>query len=200
MYFHKNIRLSTRSYIGRQCYFVTLCCCDRRQLFSGLSICCWFLEILRAESAARNFAIHAYCIMPDHVHFLTEGLLPSSDFADFVKSLKIKTSRAYGQNASQPLWQKKFFDHVLRSNEHIEPVAYYIWMNPVRKGLSRTVGEYPFAGSFSQMVVQMPVPSVLWCPPWTSKAPASEGGRYKASPGAAATNPAAAGRGRSNRG
>jgi len=135
--------------------------------------------MLRSESTARGFAIHAYCIMPDHVHFLAEGLLPSSNFTGFVRALKIKTSRAYRLNASQPLWQKKFFDHILRPSEPIEPVAYYIWMNPVRKGLSRAVGEYPFAGSLTQMSTQMTSSSALWCPPWTSRAPASEGGRYK---------------------
>ena len=182
MYFHKNIRLSTASYRGRQCYFVTLCCCNRRQVFSDLTACCWFLEVLRSESATRGFAIHAYCIMPDHIHFLAEGLLPSSDFSNFVKTLKLKTCRVYRRSSSQPLWQKKYFDHVLRPNEPVEPVAYYIWMNPVRKGLFRTVGEYPFAGSLTQMSTQMPAPSALWCPPWTSKAPASEGGRYRIPP------------------
>jgi len=122
--------------------------------------------------------------MPDHVHFLAEGLLPSSNFSKFVKTLKVKTSRAYHRHTSQPLWQKKFFDHILRPDEPIEPIAYYIWMNPVRKGLSRTVGEYPFAGSLTQMSARMPAPSALWCPPWTSKAPASEGGRYKIPSGA----------------
>jgi len=184
MYFHKNIRLSAGSYAGRRCYFATLCCCNRRPIFSDSTACCWLLEVLRSESAARGFAIHAYCIMPDHVHFLAEGLLPSSNFTNFVRALKIKTSRAYCQNASQPLWQKKFFDHILRPSEPIEPVAYYIWMNPVPKRLSRTVGEYAFTGSLTQMSAQMPSPSALWCPPWTSKAPASEGGRYKIPPGA----------------
>jgi putative transposase len=182
MFFHKNIRLSERSYMGRQFYFVTLCCFERREIFSESSICYSLLELLCSESASRAFAIQAYCIMPDHVHFLAEGLLVSSDFENFVKAIKIKSSRAYSHTGKQPLWQKKYFDHILRSNEHIEPVAYYIWMNPVRKGLSRTVGEYPFAGSLTQMSTQMPVPSSLWCPPWKSKAPASEGGRYKTSP------------------
>jgi putative transposase len=176
MFFHKNIRLSPHNYVGRQFYFVTICCFDRCPVFSDQSACSWLLDLLRTESTARNFAIHAYCIMPDHIHFLAEGLPPSSDLAIFVKSFKIKTARAYLKNAPHPLWQKKFFDHILRLHEQIEPVAHYIWMNPVRKGLTRVVGEYPFAGSFTKMCARMPSPS--WSPPRTSKAPASEGGRY----------------------
>ncbi len=108
--------------------------------------------------------------MPDHLHFLAEGLLPSCNLANFVKTLKIKTSRAYKQEKAQPLWQKKFFDHILRPNQPVEPVAYYIWMNPVRRGLSRSVGEYPFAGSLTQMFARKFSPSPAWSPPWTSKA------------------------------
>jgi hypothetical protein len=116
--------------------------------------------------------------MPDHIHFLAEGLLRSSDLANFVKTLKIKTTRAYHKNTSQPLWQKKFFDHILRSNETIESVAWYILMNPIRKGLSKAIGEYPFAGSLTGLSAFVTPPSALWIPAWATKAPASEGGRY----------------------
>jgi putative transposase len=178
MYLHKNIRLSRVNYVGRQLYFVTLCCFGRRPVFSSSTACRWLLQIIRSESVARGFAIHAYCVMPDHLHFLAEGLLPSSDLAKFVMTLKIKTSRAYSRKTSRPLWQKKFFDHILRADEQVEPVAFYIWMNPVWKGLSRTIGEYPFAGSFTQMAARIPPSLPLWNPPWASKTPASEGGRY----------------------
>jgi len=179
MYFHKNIRLSSTNYKGRQCYFVTLCCAARRRIFSSPTACRWLIEILRTESEARAFAIHAYCAMPDHFHFLAEGLLPTSDLTNFVLTLKLKATRPYFRKKARALWQKKFFDHILRPSERLEPVAYYIWMNPVRKGLSRSVGEYPFAGSFTQMSAHIESSNSVWTRPWESKAPASEGGRYK---------------------
>jgi len=40
-----------------------------------------------------SFDVHAYCLMPDHLHFLAEGTEPTSDLRHFIKSLKIKTSR-----------------------------------------------------------------------------------------------------------
>ena len=179
MYFHKNIRLPPSGYRGKQQYFVTLCCAARRRIFITSKACHWLTEILRSESTSRAFAIHAYCLMPDHLHFLAEGLLPSSDLMNFVLTFKLKTTRAYHQKQAQPLWQKKFFDHVVRPNEHIEPIAFYILMNPVRKGLSRAIGEYPFAGSFTQMPAITASPPQIWSPPWAAKAPASEGVGYK---------------------
>jgi len=178
MFHHKNIRLSPNSYLGCQSYFVTICCSGRRPIFSDPAACQWLTEILRSESAARNFAVHAYCVMPDHVHFLAEGICPSSSLLVLVKALKIKTSRAHAQMTEQPLWQKKFYDHIVRPHESIGSIAWYVWMNPVRKGLARVVGEYPFAGSFTQLSFQIAASSHFWCPPKVSKAPASEGGRY----------------------
>lgn len=178
MFHHKNIRLRGVNYVGQQCYFLTLCCFGRRPVFADPRRCARLLEIFRAESAMRSFAIHAYCVMPDHFHFLAEAQEPSSDLMGFVKTLKIKTSRRYQRETSRTLWQKKFFDHILRPHESPESVAWYIWLNPVRKGLSRTIGEYPFAGSFTEMSKRMDSTAAAWIPPWKAKAPASEGGRY----------------------
>ncbi len=43
------------------------------------------------------------------------------------------------------LWQTSFYDRVLRDDESRAFVAAYILNNPVRAGLTRTVGEYAFA-------------------------------------------------------
>lgn len=147
-------------------------------MFADLKRCAWLLEKFRTESVARSFAIHAYCIMPDHFHFLAEGQETSGDLLGFVKSFKIKTSRRYQAQTSQILWQKKFFDHILGCHESFEAVAFYIWLNPVRKGLSTVVGEYPFAGSFTEFSQRMASMPASWIPPWKANAPASEGGRY----------------------
>lgn len=178
MHPHKNIRLAPSAYVGRQSYFATICCFARHKIFTDPRRCSWLLDVLRSESAARAFAIHAYCIMPDHFHFLAEGLESRSDFLNFVKCFKLKTSRVYVAETAQSLWQKKFFDHILRSDESLESVAWYIWMNPVRKGLANAVGVFPFAGSFTRLPARVTRPSVIWTPPSTAKLPASEGGRY----------------------
>jgi len=94
------------------------------------------------ESANNSFNVHAYCLMPDHL--LAEGIEPTS--AHFVKNLKIESSRQYAAQPGGVLWQKRFYDHVLRSLESVEPVAWYIWLNPVRKDVVERPHEYAFAG------------------------------------------------------
>src|SRR5271168_2840048 len=107
-----------------------MCCEERREEFRDSTRCEWFLAHLRGISDASFFGVAAYCVMPDHVHLLVEGLEAGSSFLDFIKRLKIKTSREFAATSGEVLWQKKYFDHILRSHESMNAVAWYIWMNP----------------------------------------------------------------------
>jgi hypothetical protein len=57
------------------------------------------------------------------------------------------TFREHGE----PLWQTRYFDHVLRPGESVEDFAWYIWLNPVRKEMVKRPEEYPFSGSLTGM-------------------------------------------------
>jgi putative transposase len=151
----KSLRLASRNYRGRQRYFVTMCCVGRRRVFEDSENCKLILDLLQSESATRAFAVLAYCAMPDHLHVLIEGLEPGSDLLGFLKGFKIKSSRWFARKRGAELWQRGYYEHVLREGEAVEAVAWYIWLNPVRKGLAARPEEYPFSGSFSGM--KMPV-------------------------------------------
>ncbi|HEY9249738.1 MAG TPA: hypothetical protein VIO38_11420 [Rariglobus sp.] len=45
-----------------------------------------------------------------------------------------------------PLWQPKFFDHVLRTPESYAEKWSYVAQNPVRAGLASTPDDWPYAG------------------------------------------------------
>jgi len=48
--------------------------------------------------------------------------------------------------ATPPLWQKEFFDHVLRSDESYESKWHYVRENPVQAGLVSTADDWPYGG------------------------------------------------------
>jgi putative transposase len=163
---HKNVRLPPDEYVGTGWFFVTICCADRRKVFASSKACEWFLKILTRDADAHSFAVHAYCLMPDHIHLLLEGMRPSSDLLSFVRALKTKTSLAYKRRFRCDLWQKKFFDHILRHNDSPGDVAWYIWMNPVRAGLCARPHEYRFVGSFTGVGPNASKAVSDWMPPW----------------------------------
>jgi hypothetical protein len=67
------------------------------------------------------------------------------------------------------LWQKKFYDRILRERDSFDGVAGYIWMNPVRKGLCSDPREYPYSGSFAVDWKKMMRPLESWVPEWKAK-------------------------------
>ena len=171
MYSHKNIRLHAKNYLGQVAVFVTLCCYDRRSHFGAPPSCLATIEILRDAATTRSFAVLAYCFMPDHLHLLVEGRGANSDFLNFIKTFKLRSTRSFAQSSDSPLWQKKFFDHILRSSESIDSVALYIWLNPVRAGLAKNMGEYPFAGSLTSQLPRTWPAQIIWTPPKIAKSP-----------------------------
>jgi putative transposase len=166
---HKNIRLPADRYRGGELFFVTFCCENREHVFQEGVYCSWFLDSLRTAAVEHSFAIYAYCLMPDHVHLLTQGLNLKSDFLRFLKALKQTTAFEYKRKTGRQLWQKKSYDRILRSSDSPDPVAWYIWMNPVRAGICQNAQEYAWSGSFTGSGPRRMQPCESWTPPWKSK-------------------------------
>jgi putative transposase len=168
---HKNIRLPTTHYRGQRWYFATLCCAGRRPLLTEPKCATWVISRLREHSQANLFAVHAYCAMPDHLHVLVLGLDIESDLLVFLKELKQNTAYQFQRRFHRALWQKKFYDHILRPRDSPEQVAAYIWMNPVRKGLCRAPQDYPHSGSFAFDWKKVVPPVESWTPSWKEDDP-----------------------------
>jgi putative transposase len=97
----------------------------------------------------QRFAIIAYCFMPDHLHVLAEGVVDTSDFTEFVRLFKQQAAFEWKRAAGGRLWQRGYYDHVLREEQDTTAVARYLLENPVRAGLVDSPEEYPFLGSFT---------------------------------------------------
>lgn len=78
-----------------------------------------------------RYLLHAFVVMPNHVHLLV-SLLPGECLEKVVRSWKSFTSRQIhgGQKRCDALWQKDYFDRMIRDLEHFVNVAWYIKRNP----------------------------------------------------------------------
>jgi putative transposase len=164
----KNIRLERSRYIGQSTYFVTFCCAARRRVFANHRAAGWLVEQFRRRSVEHRFAVYAYCVMPDHFHALVTGLDSRSSLVAFIGDFKQRTSHVYESRTGRMLWQRKFYDRILRSGERADSVAGYIWMNPVRQRLCVAPQEYPFSGSFVIDWKKGLAPVESWVPEWKS--------------------------------
>jgi putative transposase len=177
---HKNIRLYAPLYTGQKSYFITLCCAHRHHLFANPTRTEQLIERLRSISTIYRFSIYAYCVMPDHFHALVKGLEDASNLLRFIKNLKQITSDEYKKDHTGDLWQKKFYDHILRKHDRADAVAGYIWMNPVRARLCAAPQEYPYSGSFVLDWKKGLGPVESWIPEWKKRVEGKMAGKASA--------------------
>ena len=138
-------RLKDFDYLGPLACSLTLVTRQRAPLFLRADLGDVCLRCLEQSSRRYGVTVHAYCVMPDHVHLLVE--VPEGASAeDFVRHFKQLSGYALKRKTGSLAWQISYYDHVLRKEEGLLDVARYIWDNPVRKGLVRERGEYPFSG------------------------------------------------------
>jgi putative transposase len=93
--------------------------------------------------------------MPDHVHALVEGLRIDSQLVKFVGMFEQRTAFDHAQTHVGRLWQEGFFDRVLRSEDDVLGIAAYVVANPLRAGLCRSAGDYPYLGSDRYTIEQL---------------------------------------------
>jgi REP element-mobilizing transposase RayT len=70
------------------------------------------------------------------------------DLVEAVRIFKQTTSRFFRRFRGEPLWQRSYYDRILRRDEATAAVARYLLNNPVRRGLVTDARAYPFIGSF----------------------------------------------------
>jgi putative transposase len=145
-------RLKTFDYLGFYRYFLTICTYDRTHIFiDGESVDLVLTQLSRTADDQR-FLVIAYCFMPDHVHLLVEGIHPAADLREFVRIFKQRSSFAWKGNKGTTLWQRSYFEHVLRDDEDTTCVAKYTLENPVRANLAQRPEDYPYLGSMTMEV------------------------------------------------
>jgi putative transposase len=140
-------RLDERCYIGLQRYFLTICTLNRQEVFTDATLVGSVVTRLLDTADYRHFATIAYCVMPDHLHALLEAQSTDANLCEFVRIFKQGTSFQWKRQARAKLWQRGYFDRILRADEDTPSVARYILENPVRAGLVPQPLDYPFLGS-----------------------------------------------------
>jgi REP element-mobilizing transposase RayT len=111
-------------------------------------------SVLRSEwggaFARHGWRIGRFVIMPDHVHFFCAeqpagAKRTLTQFMDYWKEWTSKGLSA-ACSLSQPVWQRQFFDHVLRHEESYSEKWSYVRDNPVRAGLVERWEDWPYQG------------------------------------------------------
>ena len=138
-------RLS-RIFPNNPLYFVTFCTHGRKASLANEAVNAAFREFAMRAYTEHNIAVGRYVIMPDHIHFFVRG---PDDFSlgRWIGCLKQALGKGMDHgNSAAAIWQRGFFDHVLRSDESYGQKWNYVRENPVRAGLKTGADDWPYAG------------------------------------------------------
>jgi putative transposase len=162
-----------RYHHSRQSHFVTFCCYRRRLLLTSNESRRIFEAGLERVRQKFKLQVHAYVVMPEHVHLLlsepqwsTPGTAPlkpkhglngppmlaetePKTLADALKSLKQGVSRRLIGDAGH-FWQKRYYDLNIRDYPQFVEKVRYIHRNPVKAGLCERPEDWEWS-SFSPL-------------------------------------------------
>jgi len=152
----KPIRIDNYNYSTPGIYFITVCTANREKLFwesvgadiirpqnVPLSKIGKILEqgILQISTHYENVVVDKYCIMPDHIHLILQiescidgRIISAPTVSTIIGSMKRWVSRQVGK----AIWQKAFYDHVIRNQQDYDAIWKYIENNPLKYALKKS--------------------------------------------------------------
>ena len=156
----KSIRLPDYDYRGPGAYFITICTYKRRPILSRIhnAVCVltdegqifqeeWFrTAVIRPEIVLRQ---DEFVVMPTHAHGIVHkisdpdwieergivrpGKLVSRSLGAVIGQIKSITTKRINRlwhTLGQPVWQRNYYEHVIRSEQDLERIRNYILANP----------------------------------------------------------------------
>jgi len=129
--------------------FVTTATRDRRPIFEISRVADLFIDTLLHYRRLGHYKLHAYVVMPDHVHLV---LTPQSITLDQAVGL-IKSGFAYRLDTKLPIWEDGFTGYSIANMHDLEIVRAYLHQLPVRANLTTAAELYPHSSAYRQTSV-----------------------------------------------
>lgn len=168
-----------------QIYFVTSNTKDRKEINNNIAAR-FFVITIAYHKYVLNFSLFGYVIMPDHFHLLLQPC-EKSPLPKIMNYIKGNFARKYNefinpdlqdnvnlidyqggklQKSFNSVWQKEYYEYVIRDEKDFIEKLNYIHNNPVKKGLVKNPDEYEFSSylqwySGLRQKIQIPIDKVL---------------------------------------
>ena len=129
--------------------FLTVCTKDRRKILACEDA---HRALLDAWASADAWLVGRYVIMPDHIHlFCAPAVLDPVSLAKWIAYWKSLSTRGLPEDIARPVWQKEYWDRLLRSGESYDQKWEYVIQNPVRAGLVERAEDWPYRGELNEL-------------------------------------------------
>jgi putative transposase len=136
-----------------QTYALTAVAHQRRRVFQRAEAAEVFIATLFRYRDSGKFQLHAFVVMPDHVHVLLTPA-PEAAIERCAQLIKGGFSFAARKTTTGELWQEGYHAHRITDDEDLRRQTLYIFNNPARKRLDG----YPWVSSSSAYAYLMDEP------------------------------------------
>jgi putative transposase len=146
-------------------YFFTLVVYQRQHIFSSPKPISLLTESIDRIKTYHPFNIEAYCILPDHIHFIWSLAEDDNNYSMRIAQIKRRFSKQFAEIFDLPkdisesrqkrkeltIWQRRFWEHWIRDENDLNRHIDYIHYNPVKHGLVSSVQDWKYS-SFHEFV------------------------------------------------
>jgi putative transposase len=120
-------------------YAITILTHERRRIFQRTENADLMIATLFRYRDQGRFAVHAFAVMPDHLHVLVTPAIDVST-ARCVQFIKGGYSFAVRKQFPGEVWHSGYHEHRVRDERDFEAQKQYIANNPMRKNYA----DYPY--------------------------------------------------------
>jgi REP element-mobilizing transposase RayT len=119
-----------------------------------------FLSYLESAVVRYGAVIHAYCLMSNHYHLLTET--PAGNLSQIMRHINGAYTTYFNikRKRSGHLFQGRYKAILVEADEYASELSRYIHLNPVRAGITANPEEYIWS-SYRQMIGMVETPNWL---------------------------------------
>ena len=138
-------------------YFFTVITFERRKIFIQENEVEKLRQAFRTVQERHPFKIEAAVILPDHLHMIWRLPEGDSDYPNRWRLIKSHFTRHWGgggeipvsatrlEKGEQAVWQRRYWEHLIRDEEDLKRHVEYIHYNPVKHGLVQAPVEWEYS-------------------------------------------------------
>ena len=125
-------------------YFITSATASRRRLFRVEQKAQLLIEVFNEQRRKNRLQLHAFVIMPDHIHLL---LTPSPEVSLEKAVQFIKGNFSFKLKSKLDVWERSYTNHRITDSQDYVTHTAYIHHNPVRSRLVTQPDLYPYSSA-----------------------------------------------------
>jgi putative transposase len=99
------------------------------------------------QTALNFYDLHAFAVMPSHVHVLISPKVSVPRLMNGLKGVTARDANLILDRKGKPFWQDESFDHWVRSPKEFDRIRTYIEFNPVSAGLASSPQSWPWSSA-----------------------------------------------------